>query len=85
VDVVILTQAHCAFCQDAQRILERLAREYVLTVRNVDLNSAEGQALAQAGGVLLPPGIVIDGQAVSHGRPSERRLRRELDRMAASR
>jgi len=32
------------------------------------------------GGLLFPPGILIDGEPFSYGRPSERKLRHELDR-----
>lgn len=79
-EVVLLTQEHCSFCDDAKRLLDRLAGEYELAVREVDLNSPEGEALARDAGVVLPPGIILEGDAVAHGRPSERRLRRELDR-----
>lgn len=83
--VVLLTQEHCAFCEDAQELLARLADEYDLAVRPVDLASPEGETLARETGVIFPPGIIVDGDAVSYGRPSERRLRRELDRRSAGR
>lgn len=79
-DVLLLTREHCAFCDQAKQILARLAAEYPLTVATLYLQSPEGQALALRGGVLFPPGIFLDGEAFSYGRPSERRLRRELER-----
>ena len=63
----------------AKALLERLSGEYNLSVTTLDLNSLEGQALAMRGGVLFPPGIFLDGKPFSYGRPSERRLRRELE------
>ena len=39
------------------------------------------QRLATQGGLLFPPGILIDGEPFSYGRLSERKLRRELDRL----
>ncbi len=30
--------------------------------------------------MLFPPGIFLDGEPFSYGRPSERKLRRELER-----
>lgn len=84
-DVVLITQEHCAFCGDAKRLLERLGGDYGLDVREVDLNTPEGEALARDAGVVFPPGIIVDGDTVSHGRPSERRLRRELDRRSRRR
>ena len=79
-DVLLLTQDNCAFCEQAKDILARLSTEYPLTVATLDLNSAEGQELAMRSGVLFPPGIFLDGEAFSYGRPSERKMRREIER-----
>ena len=78
--ILILTQEHCGFCEQAQDILERLSREYWLSVSTLDMASPEGQQLAFLGGLLFPPGILIDGEPFSYGRLSERKLRRELDK-----
>jgi thiol-disulfide isomerase/thioredoxin len=79
VEVLLLTQDHCALCDHAKQVLERLASEYPLTVTVQDLASPEGRALAERGGILFPPGVLLDGQPFSYGRLSERKLRRELD------
>lgn len=79
-EVLLLTQENCAFCDQAKAILDRLAAEYPLTIATLDVNSPEGRALALRGGVLFPPGIFLDGEAFSYGRPSERKLRREFER-----
>lgn len=79
-DIVLLTQDQCAFCDQAKEGLERLSKEYGFAVSTVHLNTAEGQTLAERGGVLFPPGVFVDGEAFSYGRLSERALRRELDR-----
>ncbi|MGH3992882.1 MAG: hypothetical protein ACRDSN_10525, partial [Pseudonocardiaceae bacterium] len=63
-----------------KQMLDRLAREFPLAVETRDLASEEGRALAERGGVMLPPGLFLDGQPFSYGRVSERRLRRELRR-----
>lgn len=78
--LLLLTQEHCGFCEQALDILERLSREYWLSVSTLDMGSPEGQRLAMQGGLLFPPGILIDGKPFSYGRLSERKLRRELDR-----
>lgn len=78
--ILILTQEHCGFCEQARDILGRLSREYWLSVSTLDMASPEGQRLAMQGGLLFPPGILIDGEPFSYGRLSERKLRRELDR-----
>ncbi len=77
--VLILTQQDCESCEMAKTLLARLAREYPLAISTLAIDSREGQALAQEGGILFPPGIFIDGAALSYGRPSEGRIRREIE------
>ncbi len=81
-EVTLLTQENCAFCEQAKDILDRLSGEYALSVSTVDLGTPEGQALAERGGVMFPPGIFVGGEPFSYGRPSEKKLRRELDKRA---
>ncbi len=80
ITILLLTQEHCGFCEQARDILNCLSREYWLSVSTLDMGSPEGQRLALEGGLLFPPGILIDGEPFSYGRLSERKLRRELDR-----
>ena len=83
IEVLLLTQAHCGFCEQAEALLERLRHEYPLSITHLDLASPEGEALAMRHHVLFAPGILLDGAFFSYGRPSERRLRQELDRRCA--
>ncbi len=78
--VVLLTQKDCAFCTHANELLDRLSAEYGFTVSTLDVSTPEGEALAVRSGILFPPGIFLDGEAFSYGRPSERKLRQELER-----
>ena len=78
VEVVLLTRLECAFCDDAKAMLERLSSEIPLKLRFVSFDSAEGEDLAIRHGLLFPPGILLDDKPFSHGRPSERKLRRQL-------
>lgn len=80
VEVTLLIQENCTFCEKAKEVLGRLSTEYPISVSVMDLGTSEGQALAERGGVMFPPGIFIEGEPFSYGRPSERKLRRELDR-----
>jgi len=79
VSIRILTQPECAFCDAAKVIFERLSRDYPLSVSTVTIDSPDGASLAQRGGVMFPPGIFIDGKPFSYGRPSERKIRREIE------
>lgn len=80
VEVILLTQESCVFCEQAKEILARLEGEYQLNVSAIDLGSKEGQDLAVRGGVMFPPGIFVAGRPFAYGRPSERALRREIER-----
>lgn len=80
VEVTLLTQDACGFCDDAKELLDRLAGEFPIAVTEVDLRSTEGERLAVAGAMMFPPGILVDGEPFGYGRPSERKLRRELER-----
>lgn len=80
IEVVVLTQEQCDFCDQVGELLERLAGEYPLAVSTCELDSEPGRELAAEGGVLFAPGVFLDGEPFSYGRLSERRLRRELER-----
>lgn len=77
--LTLISQAGCDLCEHAHSILERLTTEYPIEVRIVDLATAEGQSLAQRGGIMFLPGLFVGDEPFSYGRVSERRLRRELD------
>jgi len=78
--VLLLTQDDCAFCDAAKTILVRLEREYPISLATLALESLDGRTLAERGGILFPPGIFIDDEPFCYGRPSERALRREIER-----
>ncbi len=77
--ILLLTREDCAFCHDAEAIVERLAREFHLSAERMDLDTVDGLAMAERGGIVFPPGIFVDGEPVCYGRPSERKLRRFLE------
>lgn len=80
IEITLLTQENCDFCEQAKELLGRLSQEFPLMVTDLDLNTKEAQDLALKGGMLFPPGILIDGQPFSYGRPSERKLRRGIEK-----
>ncbi len=82
IEVTLLTQPDCRFCELAEEVLTRLGADHPLTVRHVELDSEDGRALAAHHGVLFAPGVLLDGEMFSYGRLSERRLRRHLTRRA---
>jgi glutaredoxin len=82
--VTILTKPDCPLCDQAKTALETLADEYQLTVDLVSLDSPKGQGLAAGSGLVFPPAVFLDGQPFSHGRLSERKLRRALQAATSS-
>lgn len=80
IEVVLVTQSACDLCERASSVLDRLGAEYDLNVRTASLTTPEGEALARRGGMLFPPGLLIDDEPFSYGRVSERKLRREFAR-----
>ncbi|WP_024973269.1 glutaredoxin [Ralstonia pickettii] len=83
-NVVVLTQDNCAFCDAAIAMLGRLSATYPMAIDTVSLQSKEGEVLAVQGGIHFAPGILMDGEAVCYGRPSERLLRQEIERRLQS-
>ncbi|MGT2467876.1 hypothetical protein ACVOMV_28035 (plasmid) [Mesorhizobium atlanticum] len=55
-DILVLTQDNCRFCEDAKLLFQRLAGEFPLSVAMLDINSPKGQELAAQGGILVPAG-----------------------------
>ncbi len=84
-DIVLLTQPACDLCDHAKEVLLRVAPDYDLTVRELSFDSSDGHALAQRHRLLFAPGVLVDGAPFSHGRLSERKLRRELARRTTTR
>ena len=76
--VTLLTKANCEYCVRAKEILTRLGTEIAFELHTVDLESTSGQELAAQHGILFAPGVLIDGCLSTFGRPSERRLHRDL-------
>lgn len=76
--VTLLTDSGCSLCDHAKAVLARVNEQYPLTVREITLSSEEGRQLAREAGVMFPPAVIIDSQLFSHGRLSEKKLRRHL-------
>lgn len=85
IEITLLTQHDCSYCEHAKEVLGRIGQDYPLRITEIDLASEDGQTLAMRAGVMFAPGVLIDGQPFSFGRLSERKLRRALDKHAASR
>ncbi|MGW8437906.1 glutaredoxin family protein [Nocardiopsis sp. NPDC055879] len=79
-EITLLTQADCSWCEHAKRVLDSVGRDHDLRVTEIDLDSDAGRRLAHEARVFFAPGILLDGEPFGHGRLSERKLRRTLQR-----
>ncbi len=75
--LTLVTQDECHFCEHAHEVLEALG----VTAREIRVDSAEAQTLAERGIPLAFLPVLTDGERViAYGRFSEKRLRKELGR-----
>lgn len=82
VDVLVVTAPGCHFCEDATRLLDKLADVTPLNVRTVPLASDEGRYLVVKHRVPFPPIVLIDGDYFGYGRISQRKLQAHLGRLS---
>ncbi len=81
--ITLLTQADCAYCEHAKKVLARVGEDHPLEITEIDIGGDEGRMLAARAGVVFAPGLLVDGRPSGYGRISERRLRRTLQRLVA--
>jgi hypothetical protein len=81
--VTLLTADDCKLCDQASAVLKRVSTDFEFELRVVDIATDEGKTLASTVGLVRVPGVLINEAPFSGGRLSERRLRRELTRLAA--
>lgn len=82
VRVTLLVQHECDLCDHARQVLHRVAADHPLEITEIATGTTEGRRLVTRHGILFSPGVLLDGQPFSHGRLSERKLRRVLARRA---
>jgi glutaredoxin len=83
IKLTLLTKEDCAFCDQAKEVLERLSIAFPVAIETYDLESDAGRQTAQAAGALFAPVVLVNGAAFSQGRLSERKLRRQLERLVS--
>lgn len=79
-DVLVVTSPACHLCEDALEVLEGLAREYPLSIRQTSIDSDEGRAVFERFHPPLPPFVVVDDELFSAGRLPRKKLHGYLER-----
>ena len=74
-EAVLYTRLDCHLCHRARAVLDAIARDYPLVVREQDVD-ADPELRSRYGETI--PVVTIDGRVVAAGRVSEFRLRRAL-------
>ena len=78
-EVILVTQEGCNPCLRVQRLLAGLRAEIGgVVVREVTLDSTEGQELALHHNILFPPAVFVDGHLLAKGKIHEHDLRSAL-------
>lgn len=76
--VTVVHAPGCHYCDDAERVLADLAVQVPLDVRLVPSTSVAGLQLVAAHRPAMYPLVLVDGEFLSAGRLSPRRLRTVL-------
>ncbi len=77
--LTLVTASDCHLCEHAKDVLDRIGHDVPLSLRTVDVESAEAQSLAERGIPLaFLPALVEDGRLLAYGRLSEKRLRKDF-------
>jgi hypothetical protein len=84
-EVTLVEAPACHLCDDARAVLEELSVEYPLSMRVLDINSAEGLALVAAHRPAMNPLILVDGEFFSAGRLPRGKLLKRLRRQSEQR
>jgi hypothetical protein len=80
IDVVLVTSPACHLCEDALEGLNDLAREFQLSVREIEMGSPEGREIVERFRPPMPPAVLVGGELFSFGRLPRKKLRRLLER-----
>ena len=78
IEIILLTQPSCHFCERAKEILSRISKESPLSIREIGMETEEGKALAFQHAVMFAPGVILDNKLFSYGRLSEKKIRQYL-------
>lgn len=79
--MTLLSKEDCSLCDHAKGVLDRIGRDHSLEVETIPLETEEGRRLAASAGVVFAPGVLLEGKPFSHGRLSEGKLRKELEKL----
>ncbi len=81
IEILLVTSPGCHLCEKAKDVLEHVSSAYPLRWREIDMASPDGSAIVRASRAPFPPVIILAGKIYGYGRLSEKKLRKDLDRL----
>ncbi|MEC4669057.1 MAG: glutaredoxin [Nitrospirota bacterium] len=77
-NVTLLVSPTCSACPSAKRLFKELRVKYSFSYREVDINSPDGQELAERHAVRAVPATIINGRLTFVGVPSRQSVEMAL-------
>ena len=77
-NVTLLVSPTCSACQSAKSLFKELRVKYSFSYREVDINSPDGQELAERHAVRAVPATIINGRLTFVGVPSRQSVEMAL-------
>ncbi len=77
-NVTLLVSPTCSACPSAKSLFKELRVKYSFSYREVDLNSPDGQELAERHAVRAVPATIINGRLTFVGVPSRQSVEMAL-------
>ncbi len=81
IKIILIRPAGCIHCVQVKGTLEKLKKEYNISVEDVDMLSAKGQALVKKHGIMASPGILVNDEFFAMGGATEKDFRRKFEEL----
>lgn len=76
--ILYITSLGCEHCEEVRTVLQKLQKEYILKIKEIEMTSPEGMELVMQYRIMLAPAIIINKNLISMGPVSEKSLQERL-------
>ncbi len=77
-NVVLLVSSTCGACPSAKRLFKEMRVKHSFSYREVDINSPDGQELAERHSIRAVPATIINGRLTFIGVPTRQSVEKAL-------
>lgn len=67
ITITLVSPMDCPNCERVKETIERLKTKYTISIQQVDAYSLEGERLAVHHGILVSPGVFVNGEFIGMG------------------